>query len=226
MKTYEELKAAMEVIQQQMIEAKNNELTKAFFSLLNAEYVADQVDATAVFSSDFYTSVHQNNPLYKENNWFPDKYIELLQRKNISSCFELGAGNGKATEKIARFVKSITCVDFNPNPFANLSNVNSIEGSFFDISEDIKADVTISADVLEHFPPHDLNYAVKKLNAIAPLGLHVIAGYPDGMSHLSVFGPWKWLEIFREVDKNYKIINVEFRQGRLEKPVYVLSNFD
>ena len=79
--------------------------------------------------------------------------------------------------------------------------------------------------MLEHFPLTDLSDYIKKLNSIAPLGLHIIAGYLDGMSHLSVFGPWELLKLFRQADKNYKLINIEFRRGHLDQLVYVLSNF-
>ena len=226
MKSYDELKAEMEQIQQEMVELKNQETVQVLFSILNAEYIPDQVEVEAVFSSDFYTSLHQNNSLYQENNWFPDKYIELLQRKNIKSCFELGSGNGKATQKLSKFMQSYISVDFNPNPFSHLENVTCYEGSFFEVPDDVKTEITISADVLEHFPPTELSDAIQKLNSIAPLGFHIIAGYPDGMSHLSVFGPWKWLELFRQVDKKYKLLDIEFRRGRLDQPVYVLSNFD
>ena len=92
--------------------------------------------------------------------------------------------------------------------------------------DNVNIEITISADVLEHFPLTDLSEDIKNLNSIVPLGLHIIAGYLDGMSHLSVFGPSKWLKLFRQADKNYKLINIEFRRRCLDQPVYVLSNFD
>ena len=64
MKSYDELKAEMEQIQQEMVELKNQETVQVLFSILNAEYIPDQVEVEAVFSSDFYTSLHQNNSLY------------------------------------------------------------------------------------------------------------------------------------------------------------------
>ena len=53
--------------------------------------------------------------------------------------------------------------------------------------DNVNIEITISADVLEHFPLTDLSEDIKNLNSIVPLGLHIIAGYLDGMSHLSVF---------------------------------------
>ena len=47
----------------------------------------------------------------------------------------------------------------------NLENVKSYVGSFFEVPHDVKAEITISADVLEHFPPTDLTDTIKKLNA-------------------------------------------------------------
>jgi len=225
MKKHVKLNAEMQAILEHMVELKKNEIFNALFYVINAEYIPDKVKADDVFNSDFYTNLHQNNIAYQNNNWFLDKYIDILQRKNIKSCFELGSGNGKTTEKLSKFMELVISVDFNPNPFSHIENVKCYVGSFFEVPHDVKAEITISADVLEHFPPTDLSDTIKKLNNIAPLGLHIIAGYPDGMSHLSVFGPWKWLELFRQVDKKYKLINIDFRKGHLNRPVYVLSNF-
>ena len=90
----------------------------------------------------------------------------------------------------------------------------------------IVREAELKGHVLEYFPLTDLSDDIKKLNSIAALGLHIIAGYLDGMSHLSVFGPWELLKLFRQADKNYKLINIEFRRRCLDQPVYVLSNFD
>ena len=129
MKSYAELKAEMESIQQQTVEAKQAELANDFF-LLNAYYVPDQVEEASVFCSDCDTNLHESNPLYQENNWFPDKYIELLQSTNIKKCFEIGSGNGKATQNISKFVQSLISVDLIPNPFAYLEDVRCYTGFF------------------------------------------------------------------------------------------------
>ena len=148
MKKHVKLNAEMQAILEHMVELKKNEIFNALFYVINAEYIPDKVKADDVFNSDFYTNLHQNNIAYQNNNWFLDKYIDILQRKNIKSCFELGSGNGKTTEKLSKFMELVISVDFNPNPFSHIENVKSYVGSFFEVPHDVKAEITISADAV------------------------------------------------------------------------------
>ena len=163
--------------------------------------------------------------VYQNNNWFLDKYINIVRESEFDTVFELGSGNGRATLALSQCCKKVYACDWNPNPYRHLHNVEFHNCSFFDVPDELNAEVTISADVMEHFPPDDVPVLIEKLQKIAPKGLHIIAGYPDGMSHLSVLGPWKWLEHFRKFDPQYQLIEIDFRKGNQDSPVFVFSNF-
>ena len=207
------------------IVAQREQLSSLFLSILNRKYVPHEVEDASVFNSEFYKDLHENNPAYQTNNWFLEKYVNVIRESGIKSVFELGSGNGKATVELAKHCDMVYACDWNQNPYEHLPNVDFYNCSFFDVPDEICAEVTISADVMEHFPCDAVSDLIKKLQQIAPKGLHIIAGYPDGMSHLSVFGPWKWLELFRQYDPGYQLIEIDFRKGNLNRPVFVFSNF-
>ena len=195
------------------------------FSLINRKYAPDDVTPDEVFNRDYYATRHQNNIAYQANNWFGDNFVSQIERQRFSTVFELGSGNGQATKKLAEICDKVIACDWSPNPYRDHKKVEFYECSFFDLPDKIKADVSVSADVIEHFPPEKLNELFKRLDKIAPKGLHIIAGYGDGHSHLSVFGPWDWLKYFRNFDDQYKLVNISARKGNWDKPVFVFSNF-
>ena len=111
--------------------AQREQLSSLFLSILNREYVPDEIDKAGVFNSEFYQDLHENNPAYQNNNWFADKYIDIIQNLGITSVFELGSGNGKATSRLAQVCEKVLACDWNPNPYHNLPNVEFYNCSFF-----------------------------------------------------------------------------------------------
>ena len=206
-------------------QSNQQQLVEGFFSLINRQYAPDDANEKTVFNEKYYTDVHASNAAYQRNNWFSDKFIELVAKRDFATIFELGSGNGKATQKLAQICDKVIACDWSPNPYSTHEKVEFHNCSFFDLPSSIQADVTISADVIEHFPPDKLYKLMGRLDHIAPYGLHIIAGYADGHSHLSVYGPWDWLKMFRHFDSNYKLVEIEARRDNWETPVFVFSNF-
>lgn len=204
---------------------QSQELVDSFFSIINRQYVPDDVIDAEVFNSSFYVDMHNSSEMYQQNNWFGDKYIEILKQNNFKTVFELGSGNGLATKKLSTFCDKVISCDWNPNPYCSLENIDFHNCSLFDLPRGITADVSISADVIEHFPQDKLHKLCGRLDNIAPNGLHIIAGYADGTSHLSVLSPWDWLKIFRCFDEKYRLIEIDARRGNWKTPVFVFSNF-
>ena len=214
----------LKVGETERLEAQRESLMRMFTSVINRDYTPDDVNPSEVFTSEFYEAVHQKEPGYQRNNWFSKKYVDLLSGFNFQNIFELGSGNGQATLALSAIANRVTACDFNDNPYAHLENVTFHKASFFDLPTNISADIAVSADVLEHFPTGKLVDVIGGLQKIAPKGLHLIAGYPDGMSHLSVLPPWHWLSIFRLFDPSYQLVDIEFRKEKVDKPVFVITN--
>ena len=87
------------------------------------------------------------------------------------------------------------------------------------------ADLICSADVLEHFHPNDIRNVVANLHNAGRYNFHVIACYDDGHSHLSIMEPERWLELFRTVSPDYRLVRTWERRKNQTATVCLVANY-
>lgn len=182
-------------------------------------------DPGAVLASSYYQAQHDNLKPYQVNNWLVP-YIPVVVAAQPRSVLEIGCGNGIATRQLAASIADVRALDWALSPMlVDLPpNVTFVQG-------DVRTqnlppvDLVASADVLEHFPREELLPLVERLVGCARNGLHVIACYDDGHSHLSVARPAHWLALFQAVDPDYRFLDVMYRRGDAAHITCTITNF-
>jgi|AACY02.3.fsa_nt_gi 2-polyprenyl-3-methyl-5-hydroxy-6-metoxy-1,4-benzoquinol methylase len=160
-----------------------------------------------VFTSEFHQKLHDDNGGYRRNNWLVD-HAKYLKKKDIESVLEVGCGNGKFLHAGAKIFDEIVGVDWAESEELGLlpDNASFAKASILDLDfEENQFDLICSSDVLEHFPTEDLKGLVEKLIKSAKYNYHVIACYDDHKSHLTVWKPQQWLNIFHKIDPSFRM---------------------
>lgn len=145
-----------------------------------------------------YQEIHKTTPFGKRGK-FP-KYLErFIIDVKPNSILDFGCGKGKLLGKIKESFPNIDTVGYDP---ANPEFDKSID--------DIKVDMIISSDVLEHVEPEYINETLKFLKSKSKFFFHLIACspaklvLPDGRNaHLIVENDNWWREKF--LNLNYKV---------------------
>jgi len=181
---------------------------------------------------DHYEELHRTSTKYQENNWLLDDLPRLVAAGG-ESLIEIGCGNGLFLERACHHWREVVAVDWVRSQ--RLDRVLADHPSIRFLQQDIAAlevegpfDLLVSADVLEHLPPAVLPGVIARLHACGRRGYHRIACYDDGHSHLSVFGPRRWLRLFEAAASGggYRIVGRERRHGRRDRLVVVISNLE
>ena len=174
-------------------------------------------------NAEYYQELHDKNILFKSNNWLMP-YLELIADKKYRIVREIGCGNGAFSSAIAKSVDKVIGLDWAKSP--DFPEAFNIVFEQKDITKaDLEAvDLNCSADVLEHIEPEKLPLLIKSLNESSKANFHVIACYDDGHSHLSIFPPDAWLFLFKQVDPNYRILDISIRHDDISNIVCVVSN--
>jgi SAM-dependent methyltransferase len=185
---------------------------------------AEPRDPKKVFVPEYYQHLHDTSKAYRTNNWLLP-HVPTLLAAHPRSVLEIGCGNGRATRELALGVEQVYALDWAKSPAleglpANVSYLQAdVRAAVFP-----EVDMIVSADVLEHFPPADLELLIAKLACGARHGFHVIACYDDAHSHLALAAPQTWLDLFRRSEPGYRLACVDERRGDPQKLVCIISN--
>jgi len=166
-----------------------------------------------VFTPEFYQKLHDDNGGYRRNNWLVD-HAKYLKKSDIKSVLEVGCGNGKFLHAGAKIFDEIVGVDWaESGELANLpDNVSFARANILELEfENNQFDLVCSADVLEHFPTEEIEGLVKKLIDAGKYNYHVIACYDDNKSHLTIWKPQQWLNLFHRIDPSFRMKDKFFR---------------
>lgn len=145
-----------------------------------------------------YQDIHKNTPFGKRSK-FP-KYLEkFIADLHPQSILDFGCGKGRLVEKIKDTYPDIDVRGYDP---ANPEFEKSIN--------DVRVDMIISSDVLEHVEPEYINDTLKFLQAKSKFFYHLIACspakliLPDGRNaHLIIENNEWWRKRF--LDLGYSI---------------------
>lgn len=150
-----------------------------------------------------YQDIHKNTPFGKRGK-FPKNLDKFIRETNPTSILDFGCGKGKLVEAIKATYPEIEVLGYDPaNPDYDI-----------DLT-DIKVDMIISSDVLEHIEPEYIIDTLQDLRSKSKFYFHLIACspakliLPDGRNaHLIVEnGEW-WRTKF--LDLGYTISNEKF----------------
>lgn len=180
--------------------------------------------AVGVMTSDYYQAQHDRLEAYRTNNWLVP-YVPAITATRPRSVLEIGCGNGKATRLLAAHVAQVHALDWARSPEIDHlpANVAFLEGDVC-VLDLPSVDCVASADVLEHFPPDALMPLIERLASCSRRGLHVIACYDDGHSHLSIGRPAHWLALFQAISPDYSLLDVIHRRGDDRQVTCTISN--
>lgn len=179
----------------------------------------------------YYQSLHDDNPAFQNNNWLLQD-LALLRRAGGESILELGCGNGLFLQQAAQHWSHVTGLDWAKSPridavTSRSPNVEFIQADVRDWRPGRTFDIVASADFLEHLPPDVLTDCLDRIHAMAPAQFHRIACYDDGHSHLSIFPPAHWLELFtRGGMRAYSLLSCEPRKGNPANLVITIGTSD
>ena len=109
------------------------------------------------YNPSFYQQTHDNSGMYQRNNWLLADVPRILDLKK-DTILEIGCGNGKFLQEVLPFHEHVYAVDWAKSPnVKDLLDLKPPNLTFFhqDLTEPVavKADIAVSADVLEHLPP-------------------------------------------------------------------------
>jgi len=177
--------------------------------------------------ADYYQRFHDQDPLYQTNNWLLSE-IETIRSFGAKSLLELACGNGRFLECAAPYFERVIGCDWAISPRMDgvLSEHTNVYFSRVDLYQDLPpflAELVASADFLEHLAPEALPTVLRRIDSLSAKAFHKIACYDDGHSHLSIFTPQCWLDLFQEVNPAYRLDRVSFRNGDSEREIAVLS---
>lgn len=176
----------------------------------------------------YYQTLHETHPAFQNNNWLTQDF-EILRGWPGRSILELGCGNGRFLEKAADHWSRVVGVDWARSPVLDevierKPNVSFVQADTLSWQPTESFDVVVSADFLEHLPPEALPDALRRFHAFAPRHYHRIACYDDGHSHLSIYPPEWWVEMFERVAPGaYRLMSSEARKGDQSKLVITIG---
>ena len=178
---------------------------------------------------EYYTSLHETNIGYQQNNWLLEEDY-LLSQIPGDTLQEVGCGNGRYLEHAAKTRRRVIGCDWARSPgVADLQNrLNNVEFFSCDITEQIPqfdADILASADVLEHIATQDIPHTLARLTQAGRWQFHKIACYDDAHSHLTIREPAWWLAQFCAISSEYRLVRSEYRMGDLGRLICIISNF-
>jgi SAM-dependent methyltransferase len=181
---------------------------------------------------DHYERLHQTSVKYQQNNWLLDE-LPRLAAVGGTSIIEVGCGNGLFLECASGHWRDVVGVDWVRSPalervLNDNPGIRFVQQDIVEFEIERRFDLLVSADFLEHVSPAALPGVIKRLHACGHCCFHKIACYDDGHSHLSIFGPRRWLRVFEDAapDGGYRILQRTNRKGRRKKPVVVISNLE
>jgi cyclopropane fatty-acyl-phospholipid synthase-like methyltransferase len=170
-----------------------------------------------------YQNIHRDTPFGKRGK-FPKHLEKFIKDKKPQSILDFGCGKGKLVGKIKETYPDIDVRGYDP---AN----SEFDGSI----DDVRVDMIISSDVLEHVEPEYIDDTLKFLQTKSKFFYHLIACspakliLPDGRNaHLIVENDQWWRQRF--IDLGYKIVKEDFLEftkilkGR-NKPMLVRKYF-
>lgn len=178
--------------------------------------------------ASYYQSLHDENPAFRNNNWMTQD-VDTLLAYGGSSLLELGCGNGRFLAIAAAHWSRVVGVDWARSPvldeiLATSRNVEFIQSDVLAWASEEVFDLVVSADFLEHLAPAALPGALAAFHRLGRNHFHRIACYDDGHSHLSIFPPEKWLELFEAAAPGaYRVLSVEARKGNADKLVITVG---
>ena len=186
----------------------------------------DHVDAS------YYQNLHDTNEAFMVNNWLLTDVAQLRSKtKDTESILELGCGNGRFLEVAADHWSSVTGIDWAKSRYlegvlAKKGNVSFIQADISTLKLARNYGLIVSADFLEHLPTHLLPGVIAESLRAGRFGLHKIACYDDGHSHLSILPPESWLELFHAhpLGRSMRMTSAEARKGNKNNLVITISN--
>jgi hypothetical protein len=172
-----------------------------------------------------YSSLHENDEGYQNNNWLMEELSELRQYQ-FNSILEIGCGNGKFALEAAKHFNQVYAMDWAEAPAFRLENIpknlHFMKANIL-FAELPQCNAIFSADLLEHFYPEDLTELLKKTDRSAYHQYHKIACYPDSRGlHLTLESPDSWLKRFKKIDGEYRIKNIKHRRNREDQKVVII----
>lgn len=205
-------------------------LRSIMFTAEEAEHVASEPQRNGhVLGAAYYTSLHETNSGYQQNNWLVEE-ADLLAQIPGDILQEVGCGNGRYLEVAAQARRRVIGCDWALSPGVRDLRTRMANIEFFpcDITKHLpqfNADILVSANVLEHLPTQDIAPTLARLTQAGRWQFHKIACYDDAHSHLTVRDPSWWLSQFCAISPSYRLIRLEERSGDPERPICIISNF-
>jgi SAM-dependent methyltransferase len=184
-----------------------------------------RASARGTATAEYYQQLHDSSVKYQENNWMLDQW-ELIKLQPARTLVEVGCGNGRFLDLAAGHFTELHGCDWaiSPRMRETLARRPNVRFHKLDVTSEqipLRAELVVTSDVLEHFPPACLDFALKNIDSVAPRVLHKIACYDDGHSHLSIFGPHEWLARLQAIDSAYCIIQTQSR--RPDRPIVTIG---
>lgn len=179
--------------------------------------------------SAYYTSLHETNVGYQQNNWLVEE-ADLLSHIPGETLQEVGCGNGRYLELAARTRRRVIGCDWALSPGVRdlQKRAANVEFIACDITKNVPqcdADILTSADVLEHIATQDIGHTLARLTQSGRWQFHKIACYDDAHSHLTIRNPAWWLAQFCAVSPAYRLVRSEYRLGDRGRLICIISNF-
>ncbi|MFT4178110.1 MAG: class I SAM-dependent methyltransferase [Thermomonas sp.] len=178
----------------------------------------------------YYQSLHDANPAFQGNNWLIQD-LPLLREWGGTSILELGCGNGLFLERAVAIWPQVMGLDWAASPVledvrARHPGIGFVQADAMQWSPDEPFDIVASADFLEHLPPDRLPALLTRFHGFGRRHFHRIACYDDGHSHLSIFPPEIWMQLFEDVAPGcYRLLSNEARKGQADKRVITVAGF-
>ena len=155
------------------------------------------------FLKKTYTELHKTTPFGKRAK-FPKELAKFINDRGPQSILDFGCGKGRLIEKIKETYPNIDVTGYDP---ANPDFDRSID--------DVRVDMIISSDVLEHVEPEYIDDTLNFLQTKSKFFYHLIACspakliLPDGRNaHLIVENDQWWRKSF--LDLGYSIHKERF----------------
>lgn len=152
-----------------------------------------------------YQDIHKTTPFGKRSK-FPKYLEEYIRTIKPNSILDFGCGKGNLISKIKETFPTIDVYGYDPaNPM------------FEKNLDEMKVDMLISSDVLEHVEPEFIDKTIEELKTKSKYFFHLIACspakliLPDGRNaHLIIENNDYWRDKF--LSKKYKIQKEDFMQ--------------
>ena len=170
-----------------------------------------------------YQDIHRTTPFGKRAK-FPKHLEKFINDKKPQSILDFGCGKGKLIEKIKETYPDIDVQGYDPaNP--------KFDGTI----ENIRVDMIISSDVLEHVEPEYIDDTLKFLQTKSKFFYHLIACspakliLPDGRNaHLIIEDDQWWrkrfLDLGYSINREYFLEFTKIPKGR-SKPMLIRRYF-